>query len=223
MCQETSPESGEGPIPSSPSRMSPLLSNPADLTELESQPPVIHDIVTTSPSDHELLGATPFVTNMDLGASLDIPASELLASEPDESCSAPPQTEDPITTEQELDKFGDAGSFPAGPAEESPVVSAEPVVSIPTETLTAAVSSTHVDAVISFAAEGTESSSQYKETLVTESLIDDGATKEKEKEEEEGEEEAAAEYEEVDQDEKMIEDEGEEEEEEGMSSVCRSL
>lgn len=205
--------------------MSPLLSNPADLTELESQPPVIHDIVTTSPSDHELLGATPFVTNMELGASLDIPASELLASEPEESCSAPPQTEDPITTEQELDKFGDAGSFPAGPAEESPVVSVDPVVSIPTETLTAADSSTHVDADISFAAEGTESSSQYKETLVTESLTDDGAMKEKEKEEGEGEEEeAAAEYEEVDQDEKVIEDEGEEEEEEeGMSSGCRSL
>lgn len=202
--------------------MSPLLSNPADLTELESQPPVIHDIVTTSPSDHELLGATPFVTNMNLGASLDIPASELLTSEPEESCSAPPQTEDPVSTEQELDKFGDAGSIPAGPAEESPIVSAEPVVSIPTETLTAAVSSTHVDADISFAAEGTESSSQYKET---ESLIDDGATKEKEKEEEEGEEEeAAAEYEEVDQDEKVIEDEGEEEEEEeGMGSVCRSF
>lgn len=205
--------------------MSPLLSNPADLTELESQPPIIHDIVTTSPSDHELLGATPFVTNMELGASHDIPASELLASEPEESCSAPPQTEDPITTEQELDKFGDAGSFPAGPAEESPVVSVDPVVSIPTETLTAADSSTHVDADISFAAEGTESSSQYKETLVTESLTDDGAMKEKEKEEGEGEEEeAAAEYEEVDQDEKVIEDEGEEEEEEeGMSSVCRSL
>lgn len=205
--------------------MSPLLSNPADLTELESQPPVIHDIVTTSPSDHELLGATPFVTNMDLGASLDIPASEPLTSEPEESCSAPPQTEDPITTEQELDKFGDAGSILAGPAEESPDVSAEPVVSIPTETLTATVSSTHVDADISFAAEGTESSNQYKEALVTESLIDDGATKEKEKEEEEGEEEeAAAEYEEVDQDEKVIEDEGEEEEEEeGMSSVCRSF
>lgn len=203
--------------------MSPLLSNPADLTELESQPPVIHDIVTTSPSDHELLGATPFVTNMDLGASLDIPASELLTSEPEESCAAPPQTEDPITTEQELDKFGDGGSIPAGSAEESLVVSAEPVVSIPTETLTAAVSSTHVDADISFAAEGTESSSQYKETLVTESLIDDGATKEKEKEEGE-EEEAAAGYEEVDQDEKVIEDEGEEEEEEeGMSSVCRSF
>lgn len=206
--------------------MSPLLSNPADLTELESQPPVIHDIVTTSPSDHELLGATPFVTNMDLGASLDIPASELLASEPEESCSAPPQTEDPVTAEQELDKFGDAGSFPAGPAEESPVVSAEPVVSIPTETLTDTVSSTHVDADISFAAEGTESSSQYEETLVTESLADDGATEEKEKEDEDGEEEeeAAAEYEEVDQDEKVIEDEGEEEEEEeGMSSVCKSF
>lgn len=217
VCQETSPESGEGPIPSSPSRMSPPLSLPADLPE-ESQPPVIHDMVTTSPSDYELLGATPFVTNMDLGASLHIPSSEFPPPEPEESSSAPPLLEDPVATEREVDQPGDVDSTPASAAEQSPVVSAEPVVSIPAETLTAADTSAHDDADVGVAAEAAESSKQYKEEPATESLIDDGSIKVKENEEEKEEEkkEAAAEHDhQVEHDDKVIQEEvGEEEEEE---------
>ncbi|XP_075995428.1 uncharacterized protein pbxip1a isoform X2 [Genypterus blacodes] len=74
VCQETTPEPGEGPVLSSPAQISPMP--PSDL-DSESQPPIIHDIVTSSPNDNELSGSTPFVTNLDLGAPLDVPASEL--------------------------------------------------------------------------------------------------------------------------------------------------
>lgn len=222
MCQETSPESGEGPIPSSPA-----LFIPADLPE-ESQPPVIHDMVTTSPSDHELLGTTPFVTNMDLGASQDIPASEFLQPEPEEPCAAQPLPEDPVAAEREDDQPGEVDSTPAIAAEQSPVLSAEPAAGIPTETLTAAEASAHDEAAVGVAA---EASNQYQEEPVTESLIDGGSLNVKAHDEVE-EEEAAAEHDEVDHDDKVIqgevaEEEGvveeEEEEEEGMRSVCEKL
>lgn len=218
MCQETSPESSEGPIPSSPARMSPLLSNPIDPPDLdlESQPPVIHDIVTSSPSDHEHLGATPFVTNIDLGAPLDIPGSELLPAELEESCSAPPLTENPVTTEQAHDTPADTGPIPAGPAGESLVFSAEPEVNIPTETLTAADPPSHVEADISFVPEGAEPPSQYPESLVTESLIDDSPAPE-----------SVAEKEEMEEADTVIRDERGGEEEEGggggMGSVYRNF
>lgn len=80
----------------------------------ESQPPVIHDMMTTSPGDHELLGATPFVTSVDLGAPLDVPAPEI--PPPEESG----EIEEPL--EEEV----------------LPAPSTEPVVSVPAETLTAA-------------------------------------------------------------------------------------
>ncbi|XP_038581403.1 pre-B-cell leukemia transcription factor-interacting protein 1 isoform X2 [Micropterus salmoides] len=175
VCQETSPESSEGPVPSSPAQMSPLPHislDPPDL-DTESQPPVIHDIVTSSPSDNEHLGATPFVTTIDLGAPLDIPAAELLPEEPEESCSAPPLTEIPVTVEQVLDMPADSGLIPASPAGESPVFPAEPEVNIPAETLTAADPPSHVEADISFAPESPEPPSQVPESLLTESPISD--------------------------------------------------
>lgn len=193
---------------------------------------MIHDMVTTSPSDYELLGATPFVTNMDLGASLHIPSSQFPPPEPEESSSAPPLPEDPVATEREVDQPGDVDSTPASAAEQSPVVAAEPVVSIPAETLTAADTLAHDDADVGVAA---ESSKQYKEEPATESLIDDGAIKVKENEEEEEKEEteeteekeATAEHDQVEHDDKVIQEEvgeeEEEEEEEGMWSVCRQL
>uniref|UniRef100_A0A3P9HJW6 Pre-B-cell leukemia homeobox interacting protein 1a n=1 Tax=Oryzias latipes TaxID=8090 RepID=A0A3P9HJW6_ORYLA len=103
VCQETSPESSEGPIPSSPARMSPRPSTPLDPPELDldSQPPVIHDIVTTSPSDNEHLGGVSFVTNIDLSAPLDVPEVEVSSVEtelpslapPTAECSAPAETD----------------------------------------------------------------------------------------------------------------------------------
>ncbi|TDH03974.1 hypothetical protein EPR50_G00147700 [Perca flavescens] len=175
VCQETSPESSEGPIPSSPTQISPLPPNLLDSPDLdlESQPPVIHDIVTSSPSDNEHLGATPFVTNIDLGAPLDIPDADLLPSEPEESCSTYLLTEIPVFTEQVLDTPADIGMVLASPAGESPVFTAEPEVSIPTETLTATDPPPHVEADISFVPESTESPSQVPESLVTESPIYD--------------------------------------------------
>uniref|UniRef100_A0A8C9YTW9 Pre-B-cell leukemia homeobox interacting protein 1a n=1 Tax=Sander lucioperca TaxID=283035 RepID=A0A8C9YTW9_SANLU len=175
VCQETSPESSEGPIPSSPTQISPLppnLLDPPDL-DLESQPPVIHDIVTSSPSDNEHLGATPFVTNIDMGAPLDIPDANLLPAEPEESCSTHLLTEIPVFTEQVLDTPADIGMVLASPAEESPVFTAEPEVSIPTETLTATDPPPHVEADISFIPESTKSPSLVPESLVTESPIND--------------------------------------------------
>lgn len=223
VCQETSPESSEGPIPSSPARMSPLLSNPDDPPDLdlESQPPVIHDIVTSSPSDNEYLGATPFVTNIDLGPSHSIPASEFLPVEPEESYSALPPTEAPVTTEQVLDTPADIGPMSAGPAGEIPVFTVEPEVNFPTETHTATVPLSRVETDISFAP---EPPSQYKESLVTETLIDDRLAPETVGSAE-AEEEATVE-EEMEQSEAGIQDErgaggGEEEEEEGMGSLFR--
>lgn len=205
------------------------MSPPLSLPE-ESQPPVIHDMMTTSPSDHELLGATPFVTNMDLGASPDIPASEFLLEETEEPCSAPPPQE-PVAAEQEVHQPGDVDLKPTVAAEQSPVSPVEPVVSIPAETLTAAETSASVEA------EPAESSNQHKEEPVMESLIDDSSIKvkeseeeEREEEEKEEEEEAAAERDQVSHDEQAIQEEvgaeegqdeeveemEEEEEEEGM-------
>ncbi|XP_044028544.1 pre-B-cell leukemia transcription factor-interacting protein 1 isoform X4 [Siniperca chuatsi] len=215
VCQETSPESSEGPIPSSPPRMSPLPPNsldPPDL-DLESQAPVIHDIVTSSPSDNEHLGATPFVTSIDLGAPIDIPAAELLPAEPEESCSAPPLTEIPVSTEQAHDMPADIGLIPASPARESPVFTAEPEVNIPAETLTATEPPCHVEADISFAPECTEPPSQVPESLATESSINDSPAPETVGSGE-ADEEAAVEEEEMEPSETVTQDEREEEEEE---------
>ncbi|XP_034748875.1 pre-B-cell leukemia transcription factor-interacting protein 1 isoform X3 [Etheostoma cragini] len=175
VCQETSPESSEGPIPSIPTMISPLLPNlldPPDL-DLDSQPPVIHDIVTSSPSDNEPLGATPFVTNIDMGAPLDIPDAELLPVEPEESCSTNPLIEIPVFTERVLDTPADIGVVLASHAEESPVFTAEPEVNKPTETLIATDPPPHVEADVSFVPESTESLSQVPESLVTASPISD--------------------------------------------------
>ncbi|XP_030596239.1 pre-B-cell leukemia transcription factor-interacting protein 1 isoform X2 [Archocentrus centrarchus] len=180
VCQETSPESSEGPIPSSPSRMSPLqpsLLDPPDL-DLESQPPVIHDIVTSSPSDNEHLGAMPFVTNIDIAAQLDMPAVEIPPVESEESCSAPLMTEIPISAELALEKPADAGLIPANPAGESHVFSAEPEVNISTETLTATDPPSHVEADISFVPDSTEPQSPVPESLVTEHPTDESTAPE---------------------------------------------
>lgn len=189
--------------------MSPFLSNPVAPpdVDLESQPPVIHDIVTSSPSDNEILGATSFVTNIDLGAPCDIPTSELLSAEPEESSSAPPLTENPISTEKVLEMPADIWPFLAG---ENLVVAAEPGVSIPTETLTATDLPFHVQADVTLSTEDMDQSRQRRE-----SLLDDIPASETIGSLEEEEEEAAAEKEELEQSETVIQDErGEEEEEE---------
>lgn len=204
--------------------MSPLppnLLDPPDL-DLESQPPVIHDIVTSSPSDNENLGATPFVTNIDLGAPLDIPAAEFLPDEPEESCSVPPLTEIAVSTEQVLDTPADIGLIPAGPARVSPVFTDESEVNIPTETLTATDPPSHVEADISFAPESTQPPSQVPESLVTEGLIIDSPAPETVGSVETEEEEAAVEKEEIEPSETATLDE-KEEEEEGMGSVYRNI
>uniref|UniRef100_A0A096M7P2 Pre-B-cell leukemia homeobox interacting protein 1a n=1 Tax=Poecilia formosa TaxID=48698 RepID=A0A096M7P2_POEFO len=150
VCQETSPESGEGPIPSSPSRLSPPPSSPLEALyiDTESQPPVIHDIVTTSPSDNEPQGAMPLVGSMDLAAQLDIPADVLLA----DPAVSPPHTTD-ASAEAALHTPADSEPTPASAVARSDVWSSEPEVTVPTETLTAAEPPPHVEAEVSFAAE----------------------------------------------------------------------
>uniref|UniRef100_A0A8D2ZNY3 Pre-B-cell leukemia transcription factor-interacting protein 1-like n=1 Tax=Scophthalmus maximus TaxID=52904 RepID=A0A8D2ZNY3_SCOMX len=192
VCQETSPESSEGPTPSTPTRMSPLPHNaldPPDL-DLESQPPIIHDIDTSSPSDNDHLGAVPFVTNIDLGAPLDIPGAELPPSEFEESCSAPPMTEIPVTTIPVFDTPVDVEQIVLSPAGEIPVFTVEPEVNIPAETVTSPDRPSHVDADISFAQETTEVPSPDPDSLATEEPTDEShapetvATVETEEEEE---------------------------------------
>ncbi|XP_041867815.1 pre-B-cell leukemia transcription factor-interacting protein 1 [Melanotaenia boesemani] len=170
VCQETSPESSEGPIPPSPTRLSPLPSNSLDPSDvdMESQPPVIHDIVTSSPSDNEHQGAMPFVTNIDLGAALDIPVVEMSLAEPDQSCSGLPLTEIPVSVGPVLDTPVDSELIPASPSGESQIFSAEPEVNVHTETLTATDPPSHVEADISFVPDSTESPSPVPESLVTE-------------------------------------------------------
>ncbi|XP_032436675.1 pre-B-cell leukemia transcription factor-interacting protein 1 [Xiphophorus hellerii] len=153
VCQETSPESGEGPIPSSPSRLSPLPSIPLDTSyiDTESQPPVIHDIVTTSPSDNEPQGAMPLVGSIDLAAQLEIPAVDILLADPTE---VPPHVTDAsAAAEAALHTPTDSEPTPASAVAGSDVWSFQPKVNVPTETLTAAEPPPHVEAEVSFAAE----------------------------------------------------------------------
>ncbi|TNN68998.1 hypothetical protein EYF80_020859 [Liparis tanakae] len=235
VCQETSPDSGEGPIPSSPTRMSPLPSDLIDRLDLdlESQPPVIHDIVTSSPSDNEHLGATPFVTNMDSGPLLDMAAADFLTAEPEERCSAPPPAETHAAAERVPDASADFGP--------SSAFAAEPEVDVDIETLTATAPPSCVDAVDD---ESAEPPSQVPESLGTESPINDspapetvGPVEAEEKEEEEVEEEAveevaaAVEKEEMELPETVTQyereqEEGEEDDEEeggGMGCTYRNM
>ncbi|XP_039977243.1 pre-B-cell leukemia transcription factor-interacting protein 1 isoform X2 [Xiphias gladius] len=218
VCQETSPESSEGPIPSSPVRMSPLPHNPLDSADLdlESHPPVIHDIDTSSPSDNDHLGGIPFVTNIDLGAPLDIPAAQLPPAEPEESCSAPPMTEIPVFTKPDFDTPADIGPLPGSPAGESPVLTSELEVNITTETIAATDPPSHLDAAISFVPESTELPSPVPVSLVTEDPTDESPAPEtlgsaEAEEEEVVEKEATEPSETVTQDEREEEEEEEEE------------
>ncbi|XP_034456270.1 pre-B-cell leukemia transcription factor-interacting protein 1 isoform X2 [Hippoglossus hippoglossus] len=175
VCQETSPVSSEGPIPSSPAQMSPIPDDPMDPPDLdmESQAPVIHEIDTSSPcSDNELLGATPFVTNIDMEDQLDISAAELLPSEFEESCSAP-VTDLPVSANPTFDTPADVEQDLASPAEESPVFDVEPEVNVATETITAINPPSHVDADVSFAPVSTERPSPAPESLVPEEPVDE--------------------------------------------------
>lgn len=176
VCQETSPESSEGPIPSSPAGSSPLPHTPLDCEDLdlESQPPIIHEIDTSSPSDNEQLGATPFVTNINVEAQLDVPLADLPPLEFEEPFSVSALTSVPICTAV-FDKPADVDQVQVNPAEERSTSTAEPEVEIPTATTTATDAPPHVDADISSAPETTEL--QSPESLMA-----------KEEEEEEGEE-----------------------------------
>ncbi|KAM3595791.1 uncharacterized protein V6R79_002743 [Siganus canaliculatus] len=228
VCQETSPESSEGPIPSSPSRMSPLLPSsldPPDL-DLESQPPIIHDIVTTSPSDHEHLGAAPFITNISMGTPLEIPPPEFLPAELEESCSASPPAETLVSTEQTVDTAAaadvDVRHIPdVSPDGAGDSAAAAPEIQIPAENITAATDSpSHDETEISFTPDVPEPPSHHPESLVTESPVDHGPAPETvgslEAEEEEQEQEEEQE-EEQEPSEALIQDEREEEEEEPSS------
>ena len=217
MCQETSPESSEGPVPSSPVRVSPLPHNPLDPADhdQESQPPVIHDIDTSSPSDNDHLGAIPFVTNIDLAAPIDIPAAELPPSELEEPCSAPPMSESPVSTKPVLAMPADIGPLPGSPAGESPVFTAELEVNIPTETITATDPPSHVDTDVSFVPESIEQPSPVSASLVTEDPADKSPALETVGSGE-AEEEELVENEDTELSETMTQDDREEEEEEGM-------
>lgn len=199
VCQETCPESSEGPIPSN-----------LDFS-VESQPPVIHDIVTTSPSDNEQLEATPFVTNISLGVPLDVPTSLLPPVEPEEPGVFPVVSEGPVVAEQPVDSPSDIHSSAAAAAEESPVDSAGSGVGITTETLAAVdAASAHADADIAVAPERTDASSPADDLPAPE-LVGSQET----------EEETPGEKEELEQSELPDEMEDEEEDEEGTGSVSR--
>ncbi|KAM6899986.1 uncharacterized protein pbxip1a [Xenentodon cancila] len=175
VCQETSPESSEGPIPSSPARMSPLPPNPLDSSDLdlESQPPVIHDIVASSPSDNEPQGAMSFITSISLGAPLDIPSVEILQVEPEEACFSPHTSEVPVA--EELDAPAECGPIPSSHVEESHACEAEPEVHVPTETLTASDLPSHTEAYISFSPDSTEPPSPVPESSRATEHPDDGS------------------------------------------------
>nr|XP_020479427.1 pre-B-cell leukemia transcription factor-interacting protein 1-like isoform X2 [Monopterus albus] len=175
VCQETTVESSEGPIPSSPLRTSPCPHNPLEPPDLdlERQPPVTHDIDTCSPSDNENLGATPFVTSIDLGAPLDISAAEFPLAEFEDSYSAPPMTGIPFPAEPGIGTPAYIGLIPAGRAGERPIFTAKAKVNIPIETITATDPPSHVEASISFVPEGTELPNLVPESLVTEHPIDE--------------------------------------------------
>ncbi|KAM4538754.1 pre-B-cell leukemia transcription factor-interacting protein 1 isoform 2-T3 [Odontesthes bonariensis] len=214
VCQETSPESSEGPVPSSPTRLSPLPPSPLDLSDLdlESQPPVIHDIVTSSPSDYEHLGAMPFVTNISSGAPLDIPAVEIPPDEPDESYSAPPMSEIPVSAEPALDTPADS-VLPASPAEESPVFSAILEVNVHTETLTATGPPSDVEADIDVVPDSTAPPSTIPESLLKEHPDKESPAPETVGSAETEEEEAAVEKEPAKPCESVTEEEKEDDEE----------
>lgn len=214
MCQETSPEPSEGLILSSPTRLSPLPPNPHDSPDLdlESQPPIIHDIVTSSPSDNEHLGATPFVTNIDFGAPLDILDVELPPAEPEEPSSAPPLTEIPVSSELVPDMPADIELSTASPAQESPVFTAEPKVNILTETLTATDPPSHFEEDTSLIKDITDPPSLVPESQATECPIDDSLAEEN-LNSPEAAEQSAEENEEMEPAEEVTQDEIEEDEE----------
>lgn len=194
--------------------MSPLPPNPLDPLDLdlESQPPVIHDIVTSSPSDNEHLGAIPFVTNLDLGAPLDIPVPDLPPADPEEFISAPLMTEIPVAAEPVLYTPADIG---ASLSEESPVFTAEPKVNISTETLTAVEPPSHVEADVSFVQDSSDPPSPVPESQVTECPIADSPAPETVGSAEAAEE-STVEKEETEPSESVTQYEQEEEEQEGM-------
>lgn len=193
MCQETCPESSEGPIPSN-----------LDLN-VESQPPVIHDIVTSSPSDNEQLEATPFVTNISLGVPLDIPTSVLPPVETKEPSVFPVTSEGPATDEQPTNIH----ASPAAAAEEIPVDSTECEV----ETLSAGTPPcAHTEADIMVGPERTEPPL----------LTDDHPATETVGSEQTEEEETTGEKEDMVQSETQEEmDEDEEQDEEGTGWISR--
>lgn len=196
MCQETCPESTEGPI----------LSN-LDLN-MESQPPVIHDIVTSSPSDNEQVEATPFVTNISLGVPLDIATSVLPPVEAKEPSIFPVTSEGPVTEEQPTD----IRASPTVAGEEIPVVTTESEVGIATETLAAGPPPcAHGGADITVAPERTEPPLLTDDHPATETL---GS--------EETEEETTGQKEDTEQSEIQEEmEEEEEEDEEGTGRISR--
>ncbi|XP_034016245.1 pre-B-cell leukemia transcription factor-interacting protein 1 [Thalassophryne amazonica] len=173
VCQETAPESSVGPVPSSPGHMSPVPPYPVEPSDFdtETQPPVIHDIVASSPTDNENLGATPFVTSIDLGAPLHIPATEFHPSDLEESTSAFPMFESTVAAEAALDTSADIGPIPMSAAEEKPT---EPMINITAETLTAADTPIHVEADISLIPQSSEPPSPGKEKPVVDFPVFDG-------------------------------------------------
>lgn len=194
VCQETCPESSEGPIPSN-----------LDFS-VESQPPVIHDIVATSPSDNEQLEATPSVTNISLGVPLHVPTSSLPPVEPEEPGVFPLPPEGPAAAEQAVDAPSDICPGPAAAAEESPVDSAGPWMGITTETLAAV----DADADVRVAPERREATGPADDLPAPE-LVGSEDT----------EEETPGEKEEMEQAELPDEVEDEEEDEEGTGWVSR--
>lgn len=151
-----------------------------------------------------------FVTNVDLGAQLDVPVVEISTADSREPCSASPVTEFTVSAEPALDTPADSGLVPATSfAGEADVLSAAPEVNVPTETL--AATEPHVEADISFAPRSTEPESTIPQSLETERPPAPETLGSAETEEEE------AEREEDKPSETMDMDEGEDEEGEKVS------
>lgn len=120
----------------------------------------------------------PLVTNIDLAAHLDIPAVDIPLEDPAMLSPAPPMTETTASAEPALLTPADSGLTPASPAARSDVSSAEPEVSVPTETLTAADTPPYVEAEIRSDPESTGPPSPVPERQTTEQRAEEGLASE---------------------------------------------
>ncbi|CAB1424878.1 unnamed protein product [Pleuronectes platessa] len=120
VCQETSPESSEGPIPSSPVQMSPLPHDPLDPLpdlDMESQAPVIHEIDTSSPCKQDLVSPAEESPDFDVEPEVNVATEIITAINPPSHVHADVSFA-PVSTE--LPSPAPESLVPEEPVDESP-------------------------------------------------------------------------------------------------------